>query len=446
LLLSRPVLGPLREGTDRGPQGAAAEEREMQALVFDVNVEEIIHLIQEAREDKEAYLGAHSPIGLREIPDARVQFPDWLVIQTRLTGICGSDYKQVFIDFENIDSPMAGCATFPQVMGHEVVGTIAAVGPEVTRRRVGERVVLNPWLSCAPRGIAPLCPMCRDGQFSLCANFRRGRLAPGIHTGTCRDASGGFAPFLPAHESMAIPIPDGVRDEEAVLADPFAVSLHSVLRHPPRPGDIVVVYGCGTLGLCAIEILHKLFDARIYAITRFEHQARLARQLGAIETVPWRPTEQLIARFREITGAELFEPSEGAPGLPMLYGTPGVRVVYNTVGTAESLEVSVRIAGPRSTVVLSGVDTPARFEWSPHYFKEINLVGSNAFGVEEWNGTRKHAIEHYLDLVRDKRVDVTPILTHRFPLPEYKEAFRVTHNQGDTGAVKVLFDFRLTTP
>ena len=154
----------------------------MKALVFDVDIEEIIHLIQEIqenRENKEAYLGEHSPISMREVPDAAVQFPDWLVIKTRLTGICGSDYKQVFIDFENIDSPMAACATFPQVMGHEVVGTIAAVGPEVRDRRVGQRVVLNPWLSCAPRGITPVCPMCREGQFSLCQNFRHGRLAAG---------------------------------------------------------------------------------------------------------------------------------------------------------------------------------------------------------------------------------------------------------------------------
>ena len=414
----------------------------MKALVFDVNVEEIIHLIQDVHQSKEAYLGEHSPISMRDIPDAAVQFPDWLVIKTHLTGICGSDYKQVFIDFENIDSPMAACATFPQVMGHEVVGTIAAVGPEVKDRRVGQRVVLNPWLSCAPRGIAPICPMCREGQFSLCQNFRHGRLAAGIHTGTCRDASGGFAPMVPAHHSMAIPLPDDVSDEQAVLADPFSVSLHSVLRYPPQAGDLVVVYGCGTLGLCAIEILNKLFDVRICAITRFDHQARLAKQLGAFETIPWRPAEQIIARLAEITGSDLFTPSEGAPGLAMLYGRPGVRVVYNTVGTAESLEVAVRIAGPRSTVVMSGVDTPARFEWSPHYFKEINLVGSNAFGVEEWNGVRKHAMEHYLDLVRAKTIDVTPILTHRFALDDYKEAFRTTHSQGETGAVKVLFDFR----
>ena len=93
----------------------------------------------------------------------------------------------------------------------------------------------------------------------------------------------------------------------------------------------------------------------------------------------------------------------------------------------------MRIAGPRSTVVLSGVDTPQRFEWSPHYFKEVNLVGSNAFGVEEWNGVRKHAMEHYFDLIRSKQIDVTPIITHRFPLEEYKEAFRYNAQPGRDG-------------
>ena len=415
----------------------------MKALVFDVNPEEIIELIQEARENKEAYLGDHSLLQLKEVPDAKIQFPDWVVIRTSLCGICGSDYKQVFVDFEGVDSPLASLSTFPQVMGHEVVGVIHEVGPAVKGIRPGQRVVLNPWLSCAPRGITPVCEACREGQYSLCVNFRRGRLAAGLHTGTCRDASGGYAPFVPAHESMAIPVPDGISDEEAVVADPFSVSFHSVVRNPPKPGDIVVVYGCGTLGLCVIEILKKLFDVKIYAITRFEHQARLARELGAIETIPWRPAEAIIERFREITGTtEVLAPIEFAGGLPMLHGLRGVRVVYNTVATPESFEVSVRIAGPRSTVVISGVDTPGRFEWSPHYFKEINLVGSNAFGVEEWNGKRQHAMLHYFDLIREKQIDMRPILTHRFRLEQYRDAFLYTHEQGKHGAVKVVFDFR----
>ena len=413
----------------------------MKALVFDVDPNEIIHLLPEARESKEAYLGEHSLLRLEEIPDPRVPFPDWVLIKTRLTGICGSDYKQVFVDFEGIDSPLASLATFPQVMGHEVVGTIHEVGTQVKGLEVGQRVVLNPWLSCAPRGIQPVCEACQEGQYSICVSFRAGRLSPGIHTGTCRDASGGYAPFLPAHESMAIPIPDGVSDDEAVLADPFSVSLHSVLRYPPKTGDTVVVYGCGTLGLSAIEILHKLFDVEIYAITRFPHQARLARELGAVETIPWRPAEAIIQRFAEIAKADLFAPIEGTGGLPMLIGGRGPQVVYNTVGTAESFAVAVRIVSPRGTVVISGVDTPARYEWSPHYFKEVNLVGSNAFGVEEWNGKRQHAMRHYFDLIRDKHIDMRPIITHRFRLEDYKDAFRYNHEQGKHEAVTVVFEF-----
>jgi threonine dehydrogenase-like Zn-dependent dehydrogenase len=412
----------------------------MKALVFDAKPEEVMRLIQQAQLDDEAFLGENAFLTLREIPDARVQFPDWVVIRTHLCGICGSDYKQVFMDFKNVGSPLAPFSSFPAVMGHEVTGTVEAVGPAVKSVRVGQRVVLNPWLSCAPRGIEPVCPACREGQYSLCVNFTRGRLSGGLHTGTCRDASGGYAPLLPAHESMAIPVPDGVSDEEAVLADPFAVSLHSVLHHPPQAGDKVVVYGCGTLGLCAIEILNKLFDVEVYAITRFEHQARLARELGAVETLPWRPVENIIARFAEITGHEVLESAPGTGGLPMLYGSGGVRVIYNTVGTAESFEISVRIAGPRSAVVISGVDTPDRFEWSPHYFKEVNLVGSNAFGVEEWNGKRQHAMRHYFDLIRERKIDVTPIITHRFRLEDYRDAFLTTHAQGKHEAVKVLFD------
>ena len=87
-----------------------------------------------------------------------------------------------------------------------------------------------------------------------------------------------------------------------------------------------------------------------------------------------------------------------------------------------------------------GVEPPRRFEWTPLYFKEIALVGSNAFGVETLDGRRQHAVAWYLEFVRDRGVDVTSILTHRFRLEEYREAFMACHDQGTSGAVRVLFD------
>src|SRR6476469_10780369 len=96
-----------------------------------------------------------SPVALRDVPDARPLRPDWLVTRPRLTGICGSDSKQILLDFGEggADSAMFGFCSFPQVMGHEVVAEVASLGPSASGFEVGQRVVLNPWLSCAPRGI-----------------------------------------------------------------------------------------------------------------------------------------------------------------------------------------------------------------------------------------------------------------------------------------------------
>ena len=92
-------------------------------------------------------------------------------------------------------------------------------------------------------------------------------------------------------------------------------------------------------------------------------------------------------------------------------------------------------------IVVTGVEVPRRFEWTPLYFKEIAVIGSNAFGVEEFEGRRRHSMEIYLDLVRQRRIDVTPILTHRFSLDRWQEAFMACGDQGTSQAVKVLFTY-----
>ncbi|HZP42776.1 MAG TPA: alcohol dehydrogenase catalytic domain-containing protein [Candidatus Binatia bacterium] len=409
----------------------------MRALVCDVSVPRQILTSLLGRLDKRFFFGPFSTAALKEIPEPELPGPDWLVIRTRLCGICGSDYKQLFLN-GNMDNPMTALISFPQVLGHEVVGRIERVGPGVERRKVGERVVLNPWLSCGPRGIAPPCPECADGQYSICRNFARGRLPPGIHTGNSSAATGGFAPLVPAHESMCIPIPDGVTDEQAVLADPFSVSLHGILKRPPAPGGTALVYGCGTLGLLAIAILRALHPAtRVLAIARFPHQKALAERFGAAAVLPHAPVAEIVTRVAAETGAQVMKPWYGHP---WLHGG-GVDVVYDTVGLPETIEVGIRIAAARGAIVVTGVEAPRRFEWTPLYFKEIAVIGSNAFGVEEFEGRRRHAMEIYLDLVASRRIDATPILTHRFTLDDYREAFLACGKQGDSGAVKVLFAY-----
>jgi len=377
---------------------------------------------------------------LVDVDDPSPPAPDWVVTRPRLTGICGSDAKQVFMDFGEdvaVDNPMKGFFSLPQVMGHEVVADVVSVGPEAEGLEVGDRVVLNPWLSCAPRGVEPLCPACQAGDLSLCWSFGKGRLAPGIHTGTSCDATGGYADLMPAHDSMLYPVPEGIPDEQAVFADPFAVSLHSVTRHPPPPGGKALVYGAGALGITAAAILRALHpDVEVMVVARFDAQAAMARHLGA-HVVPHEPRLALIEEAAAWSGGVLC-PSDG---LPMAY-PGGIDVVYDTVGRAETFEVGVRLLKARGTLVKAGVHGPARWEWTPLYFKEISWVGSNAFGIEEVDGVRKHGIEHYLDLVGAGRVDLTGMLTHTFPLERWRDAFAALATQDRSGAIKVAFDLR----
>jgi threonine dehydrogenase-like Zn-dependent dehydrogenase len=391
---------------------------------------------------------ARVPMRLQDLDTPRPRRPGWLVAKTRLTGVCGSEAKQVFMDFGEggEDSPLGHLFTFPTVLGHEVVAEIcepvgdteADGGTDEDRLEVGRRVVLNPWLSCEPRGISPRCPSCQAGDYSLCWNFTNGSLAAGIHTGTCKDAPGGFAEYFPAHRSMLIPVPDEVPDEKAVFADPFAVSLHSVTRHPPAPGGRALVYGAGALGITATAILRALFpDVEVMVVARFDAQAELARRLGAA-VVAHEPREAVVEEVARWSGAVL---QPVGRGLPMAH--PGkIDVVYDTVGKPETFEVGVRLLKTRGTLVKSGVHAPGRWEYSPLYFKEISWVGSNAFGVEEVDGVRKHGIAHYLDLASQDRVDLSGMLTHTFRLDQWREAFGVLADQEQSGAIKIAFDFR----
>lgn len=381
---------------------------------------------------------ASTPMALREVPDPRLLGPDWAVLRTRLCGVCGSDAKQVLMDFDDaVDNPMTAFISFPQVLGHEVVAEVAEAGPDAGVEP-GQRVVLNPWLSCGPRGVEPPCPACAAGDYSLCWHFTDGRLSAGIHTGNAVEATGGFAELLPAHRQMCIPVPDDVPDELAVLGDPFAVSLHAVTRTPPPPGGRALVYGAGALGTTAAAVVRALHpDVEVASVARFPAQARLAEQQGARVFAP-EPRAELVEALAAWSGGVLHRPWEGLPT-----AHPGhIDVVYDTVGSPETVEVALRVLAERGSLVQLGVSSPARFEWTPWYFKELRLVGSNAFGIEEVEGRRAHGITHYLDLVQAGRVDVGGLLTHRFSLERWRDAFAALADQEASGAVKVAFDLR----
>jgi threonine dehydrogenase-like Zn-dependent dehydrogenase len=223
-----------------------------------------------------------------------------------------------------------------------------------------------------------------------------------------------------------------VPDEVAVLADPASVSLRTILLHPPAAGLPAAVYGSGTLAFAAIALVRHLYpDIEVWAITRPGPRAAMALRMGAHAVLPSEP-DALVAAVADRLGVRTLVPWSGREWLQ-----DGPSVVYDTIGSVETVETSLRLLNTGGTLVVSGVEPPGRFEWTPLYFKELRIIGSNAFGIEEVGGVAKHAFEHYFDWVA-AGLDLSPLVTHRFRLAQWDQAVLTAATARETGAIKVL--------
>jgi threonine dehydrogenase-like Zn-dependent dehydrogenase len=418
----------------------------MKALVFEYKLSRLALSRILGVFSSRGYLNRFGFLKLKEIPYPKQYTKNWVIIKTKYCGICGSDHKQIFLD-GNRDNPMTALISWPQVLGHEAVGVVDKTD-KVGGLTVGDRIVLNPWINCVPREITPVCEACAEGKYSLCRNFKKGNITPGIHTGNSSDVTGGFAEYFPAHNSMAIKIPDGISWEQAVLSDPFSVAFHAVMKVKIQPGFICAVYGCGNLGLLTIHILKSLFtDISVIAIVRFKHQAEMAQKFGADLVLYSHPIKELIESVAYYVNCETFYLKKSKPWL-----IEGVDLLFDTVASSETLETGLRITkAPISTIqsqkkvagkiIVMGVSTPKRFEWTPWYFKEITILGSNAFGYETFEGKFQHAYQHYFDLIKDGRIDPSCMLTHKVTLSKYKKALLIARKQDKHKSIKVLFKF-----
>jgi threonine dehydrogenase-like Zn-dependent dehydrogenase len=402
----------------------AAKEDSVKALVFRHSLAREAASAIGGRVDPHAFVSRFAPVRIEDIAELPLPAPDWVRVQTTFSGLCGSDVKQILLNGSR-DNPLTALVSFPHVLGHEVVGR---------RADTGERVVLNPWLSCGPRGIDPPCQACQAGRYPWCRNFRSGDLPVSIHLGNCATAFGAHAERFAAHPSQLFAIPSGVSDEAAVLADPVSVSLRSILLAPPRDGEPVLVYGSGTLAFAAIALLRHLYPAaQVWAAPRPGARAALATTLGAHAVLSTSPDE-LVAQVAQAVSTTPLQPWSKRDWLQ-----DGPGVVYDTIGSTETVETSLRLLATGGTLVISGVEPPKRFEWTPLYFKELHVIGSNGFGIETVNGVAKHAMEHYFDFVAGG-LDLTPVITHRFPLDRWADAVLTVKDSRRTGAVKVLLE------
>lgn len=403
----------------------------MKAVQFDVSAARYAALTLLGSLNRHVFYGPLSCVKLKEIPEPTLPGDDWVKIKTVYGGICGSDLNMIHLH----DSPsMSPFASFPFVVGHENVGVVVEAGPQVKNIPIGTRVVADPMLSCVTRGIDPVCPQCAKGEYNLCENFARGNLAPGTLMGACKDTGGSWGEYYVAHVSQVIPIPDGVSDEDAALLDALASGLHPVMRHFPKDTDHVLIVGAGIIGLMVLASIRALGSrARVAVMARYPFQAEAAKHLDADEIITGRG--DYFAEIAELTGGTLYQPILGKRVM-----TGGFDIVFDCVGSSTTIDESLRFTRGGGTYVLVGLASfPKKVDWTPVWFKEIKVCGGYCYTTEEYQGKKMRTYEVGLDLLAHKRFDTAGLITHIFPLEEYRTAIQVAAEKGKHKSIKVLF-------
>jgi len=406
----------------------------VKAISFAAPIPTYLTTLAGGRLSRRFYIGAHACTTAGDVAEPALPSERWVRIRTRLGGICGSDLNVITLKASPTTSPFS---SFPFVLGHENVGDVVEVGSAVRSVRVGERVVANPLLCCEPRGIEPPCTECVAGNHSRCAHFTDGALSPGMLIGTTRGTGGSWGEYFVAHESRLVRVPDAMSDEEAVLVEPLACSVHAVRANLPEPGSRVLVIGAGSIGLLTTAALSALAPAAtVTVLPRHEFQAEHARRLGAARVVA--PRGDYLVALAEAGQTRLLEPMIGRP-----LGTGGgFDVTFVCVGGVRAVDDALRLARPGGTVVLLGnVSTLNGLDWTPVWLKELTVRGSLCYGVHAHGGAAHDAFAEAASLIASGRAPVRSLVTATFPLAQYRRALDAALDKGAGRAVKVAFRF-----
>ena len=415
-------------------------EPPVKAVEFNVTIPGYVLAKSLGRVSGSFVYGRASRLGLVERAPPAIPGDDWVRIEVLLCGICGSDLGNVSYKSSPAMEPFG---SFPAVLGHEILGRVAEVGPGVTQVAVGDRVVIDPMLHCEARGweAASWCPSCASGAHSTCEmagevgplEVAGDELAAGLTIGYHRNLPGGWGEEMIAHRRQVFAVPEEIPDRVAVLTEPLAIGVHGVLQSGAvrSPGPILVI-GSGTIAFGTIWALRTLgYRGRLVAQAKRPHEVALASALGADETItPGDEARQALVD----TGAMAYMPVVG----PEVYAGGGFDFVFDCVGNRSSLMQSLGFASPRGRIVLLGCAGEIRkldltFLWA----KELRLEGYVGYGVEDWAGGRRHTFEIALErMLADPRA-LESMVTHVFPLRQYRDALRAAYDHRRSGAVKV---------
>ena len=337
----------------------------------------------------------HAPKDLRyeEVADQPLG-PNDVRVKIGVGGICGSDlhyYRQGGFGAVRLRHPM--------VLGHEIAGVVVDAGRDGTSLRIGQRVVVNPSLSCG------VCAFCRKGLRNHCSDMRfYGSAMRTPHV------DGAFRQTLVCNAEQAIPIPDALSLSEAAFAEPVAVCLHAATRAGSLLGKRLLVLGAGPIGTIMALVARGAGAGWVAVADLIEEPLRRIADLGADETINVAKEADRFAGLGE--GKGTFD------------------VVFEASGSAEATVSALDVVKPRGTVVCVGQGARPEINMSTIVTKEINVIGAFRFDEE---------FRVAIDYIARNAVQVGALLTATVPASDPMPAFDLAADK--TRSVKVHLQF-----
>jgi threonine dehydrogenase-like Zn-dependent dehydrogenase len=399
----------------------------MKALCFENRLSRLLALKAAQCFSRHAALGPFSTLRYADVPEPELPGPRWLKIRNIACGLCGTDLHFMYMDMAPSSFPAAMPGIRKKFLGHELVGEVVECGTEVEGPAPGDRVVMRiDWPSCFQLETDPPCSQCAAGNYMLCEKTGKKNLP-------LEDTGGGFSPYMVMHRSQPFSMPETLSNDHAVLIEPLASAVHGVLKAPPEPGEKVLVIGGGTIGLLTLAVLRARYPgADVHCLARYPFQARVAEAYGA-RVIP--EGRDLHARMAEAAQARHVK---GYFGNEILLG--GFDVIYDTAGSDASLNNALRWARGGGRVVLVGINfAPRHIDYTPIWCQEVQLFGINCHATEQDGRT---SFAHAAQILLEGHIEPGDLITHRFPLAQYRQAVRTFLNKKESGAIKIVLEHR----
>ena len=377
-------------------------------------------------------------LAVERVPDPAIESPDDAIVKIRLSSVCGSDL--------HILGGFVPTARPGDILGHEFLGEIVEMGPQVKKLAVGQRVVVPSFIACGG------CHYCKTGRVSLCDNANPNPGFLDLLWGACiggaygsTHALGGYpgshAEYVrvPFAEHNAVPVPDDVRDEAALfVSDALPTGYMGADMCEIKAGDIVAVWGCGGVGLMAIHSAFLLGAERVIAIDRFPERLRLAESKAGAEVLNYEFVD-VYAALRELTGGRLPDACIDAVGMEA--HETGIEYVYDRVKQgvalqterASALRQAIYCCRKGGTVSIMGVygGFVDKFPIGAAMNKALRLRMGQQFG--------QHYAPTLLRHLQRGDIDPSYLITHRLPLEQGPQGYTMFKKKRDR-CVRVVFD------